>query len=314
MYKINTLIGFRLRQAWRTLEEIGWMYMLIFLLVTIGFTFKGLAYLSEVDTYTMSLIACLLTTSVHASRKDRRFLEAMDIAKPLLYLGEYTLLLIPLILTLLLLGQYWPAAATLLGLLPVMVMPSGLLTQTDSTISLKLDFLPPQAIEFKSGLRRFFILLAAAYIIALVASPYVGTLGVLTFLLVVLIPSSFEYFEPKEMVASLYKEGNFLLEKVKINLLLYHLLLLPHYLLFLFFHWQYWYIALVCAVAMELVIAFSIVYKYSLYHPNREKMQSNTMSAVFLMTIITPGFVLISVLLLIRYWRKAQKNLAFYYA
>ena len=75
-----------------------------------------------------------------------------------------------------------------------------------------------------------------------------------------------------------------------------------------------WYLGLACFVGISLTIIFNIVYKYASYRPNAPKIFSNTYQAVFLATLFMPGLVLASIGMIIYFWRKANKNLAYYYA
>jgi len=296
------------------LQEIGISIILLFLLVTISFTFKGLAYLTTVELLPVVVIGFLLTISVHSFRKDAHFLDALEVPKRLLYLAEYILMLLPLSIVLLCLGKGLAAAVLYLGILPVLLLPAGLIKNNYKATPLKLDFLPPTAFEFKVFLRRFFIALSIFYLLFIAASSFMGTLVLISILIALLIPASFEHFEPKEQLQPRYIQGRFITKKIIENSILFHLLMLPHYALFLFFHLQFWYIGLACVVGIQLVLMFAIVYKYASYHPKHEKIYSSTMTAVFFWTVLTVGFIFISIGLIIHFWRKANKNLAFYYA
>jgi len=314
MNTIITFLNFRLKQVWRFIQEIGLPLLLIFFVVTIGFTFKGLVILSQIEGYEMAVISLFLVGSVHIARKDYPFLKSLNIKKPLLLFFEYSLMILPVSIILLFMGKIVPLMFWHLGILPILLLPLGSLKRGSTTPLFSFSFIPIKYFELRTGLRRTFLGLVLFYVIALGCSFFIGTLILWSLLVLMILPMFFEYFEPKEMLQPIYKQGNFLRKKVTKHLLIFQITMLPHYLLFLFFHTEMWYLALACFIGISLSIMFSIVYKYSNYRPNIPKMFSNTFHAVFLGTLVIPGFVIASVGLIFYFWQKANNNLAYYYA
>ena len=314
MNTILTFLNFRLKQTWRTIQEIGIPLLLLFLIATLAISSKILITLTQVEGYEIGVFSLFLIGGIHMARKDASFLKSLNVAKSLLLFFEYNLLLLPVSIILFFMGKIIPMMYWHLGMLPVLLLPLGSLKRGNTSPLFSYPFIPIKYFELRTGLRRTFLGLALFYVVALGCSFFIGTLVLWSLLVLMMIPMFFEYFEPKEMLQPIYQHGNFLQKKVVQHLLIFQITMLPHYILFLFFHSEMWYIALVCFIGISLSIVFSIVYKYSNYRPNIPKIFSNTFHTVFLGTLVMPGFVIVSVGLIFYFWRKANNNLAYYYA
>lgn len=311
---ILTFLQFRLKQLWRSIQEIGIPIIIVFLIVTLGFTFGLLQTLSEVEGGTIGLISWLLILGVHASRQDGSFLKSLNVSKPFLFLAEYNMLLLPVSVLLFFFGKYESALFWHLGTLPSIFFSSGFLKTGATSPLVALDKIPVRYFEIKTGLRRFLIGGIVIYILALGCSFFNGTLVLFTVLLLLLIPSFFEYFEPKEILSKEYEKGDFLRKKILKHIFLFQIWMLPHYILFGIYHSSMWYLGVASMVAIGLTVMFSIVYKYASYRPNIPKVVGTFLHAIFAGTILLPGFVIVSIGLIIYFWRKASKNLAYFYA
>lgn len=314
MNTIFTFLNFRIRQFFRSIREIGIPLFLILLLVTTGLTFKILVFLSEVQGIEMGIFSLFIIASIHSTRKDAHFLKSLTVSQPLLFFAEYSLLLLPVSIVLFFLGKIEPAIYWQLGMLPVLLFPTGKLKNSKIAPLVNLDKIPFKYFEIKLGLRKMFFVIVLLYFVALGCSFFIGTLILWSIFLLILLPTFFEYYEPKELIALEYEKGNFLKNKIYSHLLIFQTALLPHYLLFLFYHIEMWYLGLACFVGLSLGIIFNIVYKYASYRPNVPRIFSKTYQAVFLATLFMPGLVLASIGMIIYFWRKANKNLAYYYA
>lgn len=314
MNTIFTFLNFRIKQFFRSVQEIGIPLFIILMIVTTGLTFKVLVFLSEVQGVEMAFFSFFLIASIHFTRKDSHFLKSLDVSRPLLFLAEYSLFLLPVSMLLLFLGKMVPAIYWQLGMLPILIFPAGKLKNNKIAPFINLDGIPSKYFEIKLGFRIMFFAIVLLYFIALGCSFFIGTLILFAIFLLLVLPTFFENFEPKEMIVLEYGKGNFVRRKVIKHLLVFQIALMPHYLMFLFYHKEMWYLGLACFVGLCLGIIFNIVYKYASYRPNVPKMFSNSFQAVFLATLLMPGFVIVSIGLIIYFWRKATNNLAYYYA
>ncbi len=314
MNTIVTFLNFRIKQFSRSVREIGIPLFIILLIVTAGITFKILVFLSEVQGMEMAVFSFFLTASIHFARKDIHFLKSLTVSRPLLFLAEYSMLLFPVSIVLFFLGKIEPAIYWQLGVVPVLLLPAGTLKNNKVAPLVNLNKVSPKFFEIRLGLRKMFFAIVLLYFSALGCSFFIGTLILFSIFLLLILPVFFEYFEPKEMIVLEYEKGNFIRKKVVNHLLIFQITLLPHYLTFLFYHREMWYLGLACFIGISLGIIFNIVYKYASYQPHVPKMFSNSFQAIFLATLLMPGFVLVSIGLIIYFWRKANNNLAYYYA
>lgn len=314
MNTIFVFLNFRIKQFLRSIREIGIPLFIILLIVTAGLTFKILVFLSEVQGIEMAIFSFFIIASIHSTRKDAHFLKSLDISRPLLFLAEYSFFLLPVTILLFFLGKTIPAIYWQLGMLPILLFPTGKLKSNKIAPLINLDKIPVKYFEIKLGLRRMFFAMVLLYLLALGCSFFIGTLILFGIFLLLVLPTFFQEFEPKEMIVLEYGKGNFVRNKVVNHLLIFQVALLPHYLMFLLYHQELWYLGLACFIGLSLGIIFNIVYKYASYRPNVPKMFSNSFQAIFLGTLLMPGFVIVSIGLIIYFWRKANKKLAYYYA
>ncbi len=314
MDTIFTFLNFRIKQFFRSIREIGIPLFIILLIVTTGLTFKVLVFLSEVQGIEMAIFSFFIIASIHSTRKDSHFLKSLNVSRPFLFFAEYSLFLLPVSILLLFLGKITPAIYWQLGMLPILFLPVGKLKNHKVAPFINLDKIPSKYFEIKLGLRKMLFAIVLLYVIGLGCSFFIGTLILFSIFLLLILPTFFEYFEPKEMIALEYKQGSFVKNKVINHFLIFQIVLLPHYLMFLYYHQEMWYLGLACFIGFGLGIIFNIVYKYASYRPNAPKMFSNSFQAVFLGTLLMPGFVIVSIGLIIYFWRKANNNLAYYYA
>jgi hypothetical protein len=314
MNTIFTFLNFRIKQFLRSIREIGIPLFIILLIVTTGLTFKILVFLSEAQGSEMAIFSLLIILSIHSNRKDSHFLKSLEVSRHLLSFVEYSFFLLPVSVLLFFLGKIEPAIYWQLGMLPVLLFPVGKLENNRVAPLLNLDRIPLKYFEIKLGLRRMFFVIVLLYFLALACSFFIGTLILFSILLLLTLPVFFQEFEPKEIISLEYAKGNFIKSKVVSHFLIFQIALLPHYLMFLFYHQEMWYLGLACFVAIGLGIIFNIVYKYASYRPNIPKMFSNSFQAIFLASLLMPGFVIVSIGLVIYFWQKANKNLAYYYA
>jgi hypothetical protein len=314
MNTIFVFLNFRIKQFFRSIREIGTPLFIILLIVTTGLTFKVLVFLSEVQGIEMAFFSFFIIASIHSTRKDSHFLKSLDVSRPLLFFAEYSMFLLPVSILLLFLGKMIPAIYWQLGMLPILFFPTGKLKNNKVAPLFNLDKISVKYFEIKLGSRKMFFTIVLLYFVALGCSFFIGTMILFSIFLLLILPTLIENFEPKEMIALEYEKGNFVKNKVVNHFLIFQIALLPHYLMFLFYHQEMWYLGLACFIGLGLGIIFNIVYKYASYRPNVPKMFSNSFQAIFLGTLLMPGFVIVSIGLIIYFWRKANNNLAYYYA
>ena len=124
----------------------------------------------------------------------------------------------------------------------------------------------------------------------------------------------FDEVESKELFEVFHFKKGILKSKIKIYLGLYYLLLIPHILLFLLLHFQYWYLLLAALFLGTTLILFNIFYRYAQFTPYRRRVYNSTANSLFIFSILIPFFYPVTLIYLLIYWLKARKNIRFYYA
>ena len=179
---------------------------------------------------------------------------------------------------------------------------------------LALNKLPDTLFEFKGGIRKIFIPTFLIYICTLAASYYMVAIFVAAMLLGLSFTGFFIDLEAKEYLKIYFLEGQSLLgQKVLHYSLLMFCLLIPHMILFLIFHLEYWYLLPVAPLFLITIVNVCLLYKYAHYRPINAKVYNTVPVAFCLMGMVLPFFFPVIILYLIYYWFKAQKNLKVYY-
>jgi hypothetical protein len=303
---INKIVDFRLRQFKRVLDSIGIFYFLFALFLLSGVLLNFLANTFEGAKPWLGLLFFLLPLNLHFKRMDWAFLDKLNINKSLLFFYEYNLLSLPFYV-LLLMSENWLALLILFtGNLSLIIIP--VYKWKLNTQKWNLSFIPIKAFEIRCGLRNQFFGILFLYIICLGLSFFIGTLILFIFLFSLIVSSFYNDIEEKTLINS-FTVSNFLWRKTLLHISIIQLALSPHYLLFLFFHLQYWFFVPALLLVSVMIQAFAIVYKYKAYYPGRRKVFNTTPVGVFSMAMLIPFFFPITFLMLFWYSHLAHKNM-----
>lgn len=201
MQKEFSVTILRLKQIARSIQQIGWGYLLFILPILALGELVFLEKASQIESpFVLSSLYLLVFGIVHYIRKDFLFLDKLSINQRLLFLLEYntlagaiSLLLCPAkVFTAILLGHILVSIAALLW-------PRPSITQHIATKLPHLSWIPISLFEWRAGIRKFTVLLAASWLLSLVLSwhQYAYLLGV--FFFSIFIPSIFNHNEGKEL-------------------------------------------------------------------------------------------------------------------
>ena len=255
-------------------------------------------------------IALLL--SVHAARRDERFLRIAGVAHRRLFAAEYLLLCLPFSVPLLFsegpqLAAMGPGSALLLSLLPAGLVPAFAAQRAQRRSPLPLP-LPATAFEWLAGLRRSALVLSILYLVAALLSHHLAVL-VAVLLLVVLTPAAFyQDGEGSSLVeAFALSPAAFLRHKIGRSVLLLWGLAAPVAALFALRHPVLWYIPLAVLILSSIVLAGAILVKYALYREG----QRAGIALPLAVGAVTASLVLppLTALLLHRLWKQSIRNL-----
>ena len=303
---INKIVDFRLRQFKRVLDSIGIFYFLFALFLLSGVLLNFLANTFEGAKPWLGLLFFLLPLNLHLKRMDWAFLDKLNINKSLLFFYEYNLLSLPFYI-LLLMSENWLALLILfVGNLSLTIIP--VYKWKLNTLKWNLSFIPIKAFEIRCGLRNQFFGILLLYIICLGLSFFIGTLILFIFLFSLAVSSFYNDIEERTLINS-FSVRNFLWHKALLHISIIQLALLPHYLLFLFFHLQYLFFIPALILVSIMIQAFAIVYKYKTYYPGRRKVFNTTPVGIFSMAMLIPFFFPITFLMLFWYSHLAHKNM-----
>jgi len=315
---LATIMTIRARQLFRQLQEIGWIYLVLLSPLLLIFVLRILEWVQEGGIPVAGIGILLVLLLFHLSRKDIGFLSQLDLVPAIVFAVEYFMGLLPIsLLFLFATGHGLEPLIIQLGALLIAVIPRKHKWRQKWDFSLFLNWPNVIAFEWRMGLRRFLPFWALLYLLALVFSSYTAVIPVFLLLFTFNASSFYDALEGKELLETLHFREYLLTSKLKSQVAVFHGLMLPHYLLFLFWHAQYWYILLVLMILAQLLLLMSLFYKYANYQPSRIKVQNQVVISVFavclfnpFMPVLFPGIILY----LYRYWQKAQNNLRLYYA
>lgn len=304
------LLFIRLKQAGRAVWGVGALLLIAIplALILLFVLWDGLAGLKA---WQLTAIISLLFLSLHGQRKDLNFLQKCGQPVPIVLLVEYQLALLFLSIPVLLLSGHWPGiamahlAVACLAFVPV-PQKSG------DRRAIRLNWLPADNLEWKSGVRRHWRLLLPVYLAGLFLSFYIP--GVLLSVAVILM-ISLGFYDELESRTLLERalQPHFLWKKWSRHYGLFCLLFAPQIMLYLIFHFQYWYfLAFVLAVA-GVFLGCAIFYKYSAYLPARRRANNQTSMSIMFMSLIVPFLAPLSLIAFFVLHRKARQRLQYFF-
>ncbi len=309
---LKLYIKIRCLQAFRFLQDAGWFNVLLLLPIA-GIVLLALLEQSLYGDFPATGLVVLITAgSIHLQRKDSDFLHRLGPSSWLLRWIDYLLLAIPFIISLLIVASYRDIALVLL-VLPFLALirpPEGLFVFRNT---IAMDFLPIEAIEWRAALRKNGWWLLLVYLLALGMSKHeISGIGI-TLVLAIAAMGFYDKLEEKELMEVFLPIDRFLQRKAYWQALVFHGLLLPHYLLFLYFHLAYWYLLLVAVLVGQSMLCFALFYKYAQWRPHQYKAYNQMAVGFYTGGLIVPFLAPASLFYCWVYYRKAQKNLEYYY-
>ena len=303
---ISTFLVLHVKQIARLSRELGIIRSLIVLFLS-AITLARMYTLEPPYTYVIAALLFFLLLSFHTFRQDKTFLAIIGVRSRLLYLVEYHLLVSPVYLIFLLNGRWIETVSTgaAVSLLPFI----HLRLTHQARVASRLPFIFPEAFEWKSGLRKQGWLIGSLYVAALGLYPYpfVALLVIVVFTFVV--TTFYNESEPRSMVEAFASSpSKFLLRKGKTQLTLFWIGCAPLVLIFLLTNATYWYVLLVWVVVCSVIQLLSIHLKYSLYEPN-VTLNKDVFMFIYFLSLFVPFFFPVPLVMMIHYYRRAQKNL-----
>lgn len=312
---LSLMIQLRAKQAFRVLQSIGWGYVLVgALLIIFIFGLRILELLLNTDSWSGGLLLLLPVLSTHLSRNDHRFLQqiAPYTYRSLLFFLEYLLGMLPLWVTLVLMGR----ADMVLVFILVLVLVAAVDQRWMPAIkwrALSFAWIPVRAFEWRSGLRRQGFLWLFFGLIGLVASHWVWAIPGTLVICALLGTSLYQDLEPKELLEEPFRRNYFLWQKIGLHTVVFHSCFAVSYGVYFIRHSDLWWILVLTIIAVQLLLSFSLLVKYANWLPHREKHQAQMIIAVFAGGLLIPYLAPASLLLWGYYYYKAKKRLQYFY-
>lgn len=328
---IRAVFKVRISQFFRLLNEIG-LFRVIFLLIILGFVlFFTYQFITTSENTIISLILiALLLLSVHTSRKDKPFLEAIIKQPYLIYLSEYMVLTLP-VLVIWIVKNNWIGAGILL--LVVFIIPLiyynlqfrylGSIIQLlinpfnpnlNLTVKTRLPFISSSSFEWISGIRRNLLILIPVYLLVLVFSfkPYVAVVGLI--FLSLIISGFYFYGESREFVEFYAKSPRkFIVKKIYTNLRHLIVVFAPILIIALIFQISTWRFLLGALIVSIFIQVLTIIFKYSLFEENANLTRNSIIVYGNIIFAIVPYFLPVPIIMGIIHYNKALKNLKQYF-
>ena len=305
---IKALLHIRLRQFYRAICTIG-LFRMIFVAGLIGFVGFTVFITSATESTSpgLSLAFLALITLIHLKREDKLFLKSNFPNPKMLMLAEYALLAIP-VAGCLLLHQQILALALLVGLVPIAHL--DVKTKYSALNTHLQQRIPPDAIEWKSGLRKQLFLIVPLWILAALTSFFIGSVPLALFLLGIAVLGFHEQCESLAVLFS-YELGAGKLLRLKIlrQLQLYSLMVVPLIALFLVFHPDRWYIPAAEYLLFCCLQVYAVVVKYAFYQPNNRSSAAQLFVGFGVVGCLMAVFLPVVWLLTAWFYKKSVNNL-----
>jgi hypothetical protein len=308
---IKALLTLRLKQIYRALSGLGF-FRAMFIVVLAGLLGLFL-YVKASDAATSQFISgvfLILILLIHAKREDKLFLKSHFSNYKMLILSEYVLLALPFIVVFII-HQQWISVISFLGLLIIINID---IKPKYSSLNTKIQALiPSDSIEWKAGLRKHFFIIIPVWLIAMLTSFFIGSVPVAIFIIAIITISFYEECEPLSILMSYeLSSAKLLLLKIKRQIQLFSLLILPLIGLFLIFHPGRWYIPVIEYLIFSSLNIYVIVTKYTFFEPNKKSPAAQTLEAIGILSGLIPIFLPVVWILTAWLYIKSKNKLKYY--
>lgn len=306
------IIRFRFVQLWKTVREIPPIYMvLVLILLALGSIFLFGAMKSCEGSLVVSSITLLLIYLLHHRRKDYRFIFLIELHPWRVFSIEYILLSLPVIGIAIYHNHFSALFLTLIGCLFISFKKRRIHRLKQSFHVPR--FIPFAAFEIRSGVRRYGWTLVVLYVIMLAGLfvPYVSLVCI--WIITVLIT---EFYHSSESLAILCADelsgGAFLSKKLRLNMTLYVVFLLPLLMLYSIIYSDHIWLALYVLMYGTIFIGLLIFTKYAHYDPGKEIRAGQVGVGLSMFGMLLPPVFLLMVALLLKNYWAARRNLTRY--
>lgn len=308
---IKQIILIRIKQTFRNIIKIGifrTLFILFFLTYASLITYDLIKQNSAGILFIILVLSLILT--LHLLRTDKSFLNNITVNPQFIYFIEYILFSSPVILLCILTMRIDLIIYQIIGLMLIALLKISYIFKKQNLNNFLIKLIPTECFEIKSGVRHSFWLAVPTYFLCLVFTFWIGTTPIMIFLSLLFFISFYQQCEPRNILEkNEFPPKIFLISKLIINSKVFSIIQIPLLILFMVFHIEYWWIALIEYVFATTVLVFIILLKYSMYSPN-DFLNANTIMGIFAtLSIVIPFLLPVLILLIVVYYFKAIENL-----
>ncbi len=313
MPSISTILKTRFIQLKRMLLELGFIYLLLFLVVVfiLGTQFSALADSPWLSAY----LSFQLILSIHLTRKDKQFLESIFPNSKQIYWAEYGLLSLP-VLAFLMFRLEWivfPIYLTAIFCIPFIQFS---IRVSRTKLFFPTNWLAKNNFEWRSGMKKAGWMMLFLQIVSIVCMPYglkfawllagVGSLFA--------VSSFYTKFEPRTFLeATGVNPKQFLWRKIKNHYWSLLISLAPVMLCQIAFYPTSSMFVFPFLLVAFMILSALIITKYASYEPNSEVGSAFQITyGIFVGGIILPIFLFVPLFFIVRKYPKAVGNLEEY--
>ncbi len=308
---LSTILSIRFRQFARILEEIGVIYVILLLVVLFPLSMGVLDKLAAIPPMWTAGITSVILLSIHLNRPDKDFVKLILHRPYVMYLSEYMLLTLPVWIWLIYLGDWLAVGILILAIITIGVIPFTIRLRKRQSPLLRFPASFSKHYEWVNGLRKSAYLMLPLYLVGLVLSGYTVAIPLVLFLLGLMTTDFYMDCEPR-IFLELYggNARSFLRKKIFHHLAIFWLCSMPLVILFLVFHYMYWYILLVVIFVVSVFPVLSITLKYASYQPNIRLTQNSFTLGLMVAFLCLPFTQPVPLVMTVIYYRRAVKNLS----
>jgi hypothetical protein len=309
---IKALLKIRGKQFNRGLSELG-LFRVLALLGIFGFlaTSLFLQLEREPNIYLISAGYFGLIFLTHSKREDKLFLKSNFENFKSIFATEYLFISTPLIISLIYYSR-WDVLSSFLFALAILVHIDFKIYQRVWNTKIQ-RLIPSESFEWKAGLRKNLILITALWLIGMGTSFYIGSVPIVLFILGIIPNSFYDRGESVQILLASEKRTNqFLIQKIKIQILIFSILSLPLILAFVLFHAERWYIPVGEYLIFVSMHIYLILTKYAFYEPDSKSPAAQIFGGIGALCALIGIFLPVVWLLSVYFYFKSRKNLNFY--
>jgi hypothetical protein len=309
---IHKYLLIRLRQIIRAVISTGIMRMIIFFAVFVLITLVAYKYAggNPGDTI-ISALHLSFILYYHLKRQDIKFMRVHIDRYKLYILVEYLMYSLPVLIILLVQAK----------LIHLVSIPAILFII--SNIRLRKRFrrkntiiqriIPDDAFEWKAGSRKTAYIFIILILAGLGTAFFEGSIP-LVILIIGMIPLGFtDTAEPYQMVIAYeLSTVQFLMHKIRKQVILFLIPVIPLILVYLIFHPNYWYIPLLELLILTSLQVYFVTAKYAFYESAKKSTAAQIYGAIGALSIFLPFMIPFVWIMTIRFFYKSKQKLNFY--